>query len=141
MSDGCGTMTVGKIEQLSKPSFADLCDRNKKAGEEASAAWWAQREREIASSIDGASVPKTFDPGLPAPVTSDGGSTSYYELPPQATELNDLIEHKGMSFALGNIFKACYRFGEKDAASRMYDLNKIIYFAERLKALETRTKM
>jgi hypothetical protein len=50
------------------------------------------------------------------PVTSDGGSTSYYELPPHATELNDLIEHKGMSFALGNIFKACYRFGEKDAA-------------------------
>ena len=72
------------------------------------------------------------------PVTSDGGSTSYYELPPHATELNDLIEHKGMSFALGNIFKACYRFGEKDAASRMYDLNKIIYFAERLKALEER---
>ncbi|WP_235817675.1 hypothetical protein [Brucella cytisi] len=70
--------------------------------------------------------------------SSDGGSTSYYELPPQATELNDLIEHKGMSFALGNIFKACYRFGEKDAASRMYDLNKIIYFAERLKALEQR---
>ena len=73
-----------------------------------------------------------------APITSDGGSTSYYELPPHATELNDLIEHKGMSFALGNIFKACYRFGEKDAASRMYDLNKIIYFAERLKALEER---
>lgn len=68
--------------------------------------------------------------------TSDGGSTDYYRLPKGATELNDLIEHKGMSFALGNIFKACYRFGEKDAASRMYDLNKIIYFAERLKALE-----
>ena len=69
-------------------------------------------------------------------VTSDGGSTSYYELPTGATELNDLIEHKGMSFALGNIFKACYRFGEKDAASRMYDLNKIVYFAERLKKVE-----
>ncbi len=71
-----------------------------------------------------------------APVSSDGGSTSYYQLPKGATELNDLIEHKGMSFALGNIFKACYRFGEKDAASRMYDLNKIIYFAERLKKVE-----
>lgn len=70
--------------------------------------------------------------------TSDGGSTDYYRLPAGATELNDLIEHKRMSFALGNIFKACYRFGEKDAASRMYDLNKIIYFAERLKALEER---
>lgn len=73
---------------------------------------------------------------LGRPTTSDGGSTDYYRLPKGATELNDLIEHKRMSFALGNIFKACYRFGEKDAASRMYDLNKIIYFAERLKALE-----
>lgn len=71
-------------------------------------------------------------------LSSHGGSTSYYELPAGAKELNDLIEHKNMSFALGNIFKACYRFGEKDAASRMYDLNKIIFFAERLKALESR---
>jgi len=61
-------------------------------------------------------------------IKSDGGSTSYYELPEGASELNDLIEHKGMSFALGNIFKACYRFGEKDAASQLYDLNKIIFF-------------
>jgi len=72
-------------------------------------------------------------------IKSDGGSTSYYHLPEGASELNDLIEHKDMSFALGNIFKACYRFGEKDAASRLYDLNKIIFFAERLKALELRT--
>lgn len=67
---------------------------------------------------------------------SDGGATSYYELPEGATELNDLIEHKQMIFALGNIFKACYRFGEKDSAAKIYDLNKIIYFAERLKGLE-----
>lgn len=72
-------------------------------------------------------------------ITSDGGSTSYYQLPQGASELNDLIEHKGMSFALGNIFKACYRFGEKDAASRLYDINKIIYFAERLRSVELRS--
>ncbi|MCO7736492.1 hypothetical protein NJB95_07685 [Brucella intermedia] len=109
----------------------------------------ARIDREIARGEPGSGkqpMPKPIhltDLGLRAAaalVTSDGGSTSYYELPPHATELNDLIEHKGMSFALGNIFKACYRFGEKDAASRMYDLNKIIYFAERLKALETRRK-
>lgn len=68
-------------------------------------------------------------------VKSDGGSTTYYELPPGAKELNDLIEHKNMNFALGNIFKACYRFGEKDGAEKIYDLNKIIYFAERLKTM------
>lgn len=96
------------------------------------------------SKVDGAlerlaAMPQQID-GIPvyAPAqTPDGGSTRYYELPPQATELNDLIEHKQMSFALGNIFKACYRFGEKDTASRLYDLNKIIYFAERLKNMET----
>ncbi|MBA8822439.1 hypothetical protein FHW00_004806 [Ochrobactrum sp. P6BSIII] len=41
-----------------------------------------------------------------------GGSKSYYQLLDGAKELNDLIEHKGISFALG-ILKACYRFGEK----------------------------
>ena len=65
-------------------------------------------------------------------ILSDGGSTSYYNLPTGASELNDLIEHKKMSFALGNIFKACYRFGEKDAADMLYDLNKIKFFADRL---------
>lgn len=69
---------------------------------------------------------------------SDGGSTSYYELPPEARELNDLIEYKDMSFALGNIFKACWRLGEKDGTSRLYDLRKIRYFADRLIALEER---
>lgn len=63
--------------------------------------------------------------------TSDGGSTSYYELPPGATELNDLIEHKNMSFAVGNIFKAAYRLGQKEGAEEEYDLRKIIYFANR----------
>jgi hypothetical protein len=70
----------------------------------------------------------------PAKIASDGGSTSYYTLPEGATELNDLIEAKGMGFALGNIFKACYRMGEKSTADLMYDLNKITFFAERLKA-------
>lgn len=65
-------------------------------------------------------------------IKSDGGSTSYYLLPQGATELNDLIEHKQMSFALGNIFKACYRLGEKHGTDAIYDLNKIVYFANRL---------
>ena len=66
-------------------------------------------------------------------VSSDGGSTEYYDLPEGAKTLNDLIEYKEMSFARGNIFKAAYRLGEKDVADELYDLNKIIYFANRLK--------
>ena len=60
-----------------------------------------------------------------------GYATNYYELPEWATELGDLIEYRSMNFNIGNIFKAAYRLGEKDGTSIEYDLNKIIYFAER----------
>lgn len=61
-----------------------------------------------------------------------GGSTpSQYALPPGAKELQDLIEHREMNFAVGNIFKACYRLGTKNGVSAEYDLNKIIFFAKR----------
>lgn len=60
-----------------------------------------------------------------------GWSTSYYELPPESVELQDLIEHKNMNFAVGNIFKAAYRLGGKRGVDEIYDLRKIIWFAER----------
>ena len=66
---------------------------------------------------------------------SNGWSTGYYELPEDATELQDLIEYREMNFAMGNIFKACYRTGHKDTASKLYDINKIIWFANREKAI------
>ena len=62
--------------------------------------------------------------------TGNGGSTpKQYGIPDGATELQDLIEHRDMNFAIGNVFKACYRMGIKNKAE--YDLNKIIYFANR----------
>jgi hypothetical protein len=71
-------------------------------------------------------------------VVSDGGSTSYYEIPESAQELQDLIEHKAMNFAVANIFKASYRLGEKAGSDALYDLRKIIWFANReIKRLET----
>ena len=62
-----------------------------------------------------------------------GDDADYYKLPSNATDLQDLIEYKKMDFATGNIFKACFRLGEKSGTSREYDLDKIIYFANRLK--------
>jgi hypothetical protein len=62
-----------------------------------------------------------------------GGSSDYYKLPPGATDLMDLIEFRNMSFAEGNMFKAMYRLGSKDGTSRTYDIDKIIWFANRLK--------
>jgi hypothetical protein len=67
----------------------------------------------------------------PEKATSDGGSASYYELPIWAQELGDLIEHKNMNFNRGNIFKAAYRLGDKEGSSELYDLRKIVWFAER----------
>lgn len=64
-------------------------------------------------------------------MSSDGGSTGYYRLPDGATDLLDLIDHKQMSFSVGNIFKACYRLGEKAGTDRAYDLRKIVFFATR----------
>lgn len=60
-----------------------------------------------------------------------GWASSYYELPEGATELMDLIEYRGMSFAVGNIFKAAYRLGNKEGTTAEYDLRKIIWFAQR----------
>jgi len=71
-------------------------------------------------------------PEQPPKVKSDGGSTDYYKLPDHATELRHLISHKGMSKSRGDIFKACYRLGEKDGADLLYDLKKIKFFAEDL---------
>lgn len=71
---------------------------------------------------------------------SDGSSTSYYKIPPNCTDLIDLIEYKNMNFAIGNIFKACYRLGQKEGNDDSYDLRKIIFFAEReLKRIEKST--
>lgn len=70
---------------------------------------------------------------------NNGGTTDYYAVPPKAETLNDLIDHKNMAWNVANIFKAAYRLGEKETASALYDLNKIIYYAQReIKKLQGR---
>lgn len=66
-------------------------------------------------------------------IKSDGGSTSYYDIPVGAKDLQDLIEHKRMEFGLANIFKACYRFGEKEGNDLEYEIRKMDFFIQRLK--------
>jgi len=67
---------------------------------------------------------------LPDSSANNGGSTDYYELPVNATELQDLIEHKNMNFATANCFKAIYRLDDKKN-NPIYEWNKIIWFANR----------
>ena len=61
---------------------------------------------------------------------SGGGSSKYYELPPNARELDDLIVAKNMPWYIANIFKACYRWGEKN--SHQYEADKIEWMSGRL---------
>ncbi len=69
---------------------------------------------------------------------SDGGSTSYYRIPEHATELRHMISHKNMSKSRGDVFKACYRLGEKEGVDVMYELNKMEFFVQDLKDMYER---
>ena len=59
---------------------------------------------------------------------SDGGFSSYYELPPNCIQVQDIISGQDMTFSQGNIFKAAYRWDKKP--DLIYNLNKIIWFAQ-----------
>jgi len=74
-------------------------------------------------------------------VASDGLSTSYYSIPEHAEELRHLISHKGMSKSRGDIFKACYRLGEKEGTDTAYDLNKMKFFIEDLIEMHERGEL
>jgi hypothetical protein len=73
---------------------------------------------------------------------SDGSTASYYELPEGATELQHLISHRNLNAQLGEIFRACYRYGLVSHSPMKRDIKKIIFYAqaelERLEKLEGR---
>lgn len=66
-------------------------------------------------------------------VKSDGWATSYYDIPNHVRDIDDLIVHFCLPWRLANILKACVRYGKKAGTSKLYDINKILFFAEREK--------
>lgn len=72
--------------------------------------------------------------------TSDGSTASYYELPEGATELQHLISHRDMNSQIGEVFRACYRYGQASHSDKLRDAKKIRFYAqaeiERLEKLE-----
>lgn len=73
---------------------------------------------------------------------NNGGSTDYYKIPvpldeegnpKKVFEAQDVIEHREMNYAQGNIFKAsfCFNAGRHEGTDEIRELNKIIYFAQR----------
>ena len=70
-------------------------------------------------------------------VASDGSTASYYELPKVASELQDLISYKNMNAQIGEIFRACYRYGQVAHSPEIRDIKKILFYANaELKRLE-----
>jgi hypothetical protein len=68
---------------------------------------------------------------------SDGSTADYYQLPTGAKELQDLISHKNMNAQIGEIFRACYRYGEVAHSKMLRDAKKIKFYAEaEIKRLE-----
>lgn len=63
-------------------------------------------------------------------IKSDGSTAKYYELPQEATELQHLIAHKNMNAQIGEIFRACYRYGEVEHSEMLRDAKKIMYYAQ-----------
>lgn len=61
---------------------------------------------------------------------SDGSTASYYELPEGARELQDLISYRGMNAQVGEIFRACYRYGLASHSDRLRDAKKMKFYAE-----------
>lgn len=68
---------------------------------------------------------------------SDGSTASYYQLPEDAKELQDLISHRNMNAQLGEIFRACYRFGTASHSDQLRDAKKIKFYIDaEIKRLE-----
>ena len=63
-------------------------------------------------------------------VKSDGSTASYYELPQGAGELQHLIAYKDMNAQIGEIFRACYRYGQVEHSEKLRDAKKIKYYIE-----------
>lgn len=63
-------------------------------------------------------------------VKSDGSTASYYELPQGAGELQHLIAYKDMNAQIGEIFRACYRYGEVEHSEKLRDAKKIKFYID-----------
>lgn len=101
---------------------------------------------------DSARLDKDSEPKVNTTPEYTGSSVSYYTVQvdnpttatePYSAECNDIIESLHMNFAEGNIFKAIWRrcaarkgLAKKGYTDGEYDAEKIVFFGERLVAME-----
>ena len=61
---------------------------------------------------------------------SNGSTAGYYQLPSGATQLQDLISQRNMNAQIGEIFRACYRYGLVEHSDMLRDARKILFYAK-----------
>jgi len=61
---------------------------------------------------------------------SDGSTASYYILPAGATQLQNLISYRDMNAQIGEIFRACYRYGLASHSDKLRDAKKMKFYAD-----------
>jgi len=61
---------------------------------------------------------------------SDGSTADYYVLPEGATQLQHLISHRNMNAQIGEITRACYRYGMASHSDMLRDAKKIRFYAQ-----------
>lgn len=105
---GCVDFSKWEVPQTKPPTATELMRWN----EETLARFAAKEQRALAAQ------------------TSDGSTASYYELPSGAAELQDLIAYRNMNAQMGEIFRACYRYGQVAHSPKARDLKKIIFYAQ-----------
>ena len=74
-------------------------------------------------------------PNVAAPSDNNGGSTDYYKLDKTWKDLQDVIEARELNYAQANILKVAFTFntGRHSGTDELRDINKVIWFAERIK--------
>lgn len=80
-------------------------------------------------------------------VKSDGGPSSYYDMPfKEWNTTNDMMEHLAehkwgrYGIHLKDIFKGLCRWGDKNGTDTLYDTKKIIYYACRILRMKVGTE-
>ena len=84
-------------------------------------------DRELRMDILGRTEPYTTEP---PENHSDGSTASYYELPEGATELQHLISYKNFNAQIGEIFRACYCYGQCSHSDKLREAKNIRFYAD-----------
>ena len=121
--------TCSYVSVFPAPKHCNDCDAGL-SGYAPSAAVFDETRIDIIAQNGGDGLHYGAALGAEAKVNSDGSTARYYELPEGATELQDLISFKNMNSQIGEIFRACYRYGEVEHSDMLRDAKKIKFYAE-----------